>query len=323
MRYLFQSRAVLTDPRHGRSVNETPIDWLESIPILLAAHRAGSARGAALALGIGTATVTRHLDRLEASLGTPLFIRTPSGLRPTEALSRVEPWATRIEAAATGLVREIAGLETEAVGTVRLAILPSLANWFVVPALPDLLARHPGLDIHLLPASAVLDLAHREADLALRAIRPTRGPLVVKRLALVPSAVVASPALLERVAPTTYADLPWVTFDESVIPGLPDDRFLAAAAPGARRTMRSTDFESLIRAAQAGVGAMVLGLPMAERVGGLVRVRLPGPAPVSMALFLVGHEAVRPIPRVAAVWDWLIEQFEAVDVEAARILDYP
>jgi DNA-binding transcriptional LysR family regulator len=289
-------------------MNETPRDWLAHLPRLRAAARTGSARAAAAELGLGVATATRQLSQLEATLGVRLFDRSPAGLAPTLALERVLPWAEQITAAADGLLREVAGLETTPVGVVRLAVLPAVSSRFIAPALPGLLQRHPGVSVELVAASAVVDLVRREADVALRALRPEAGDLVVQRLVSVRLAVVAAPTLLDEVRPRTLADLPWLSFDPS-LDHVPESQWLRAVVPEARIVARSTDLETLIAAARAGVGALVVAEPLAVVSGGLVPVPV---APVTMPeapLWLVAHRALRPVPRVAAVWDWLVSIF--------------
>ncbi len=80
-----------------------------------------------------------------------------------------------------------------------------------------------------------------------------------------------------------------------------------SARPRAATTSR--DLETLLRAAQAGAGALVVGEPMAAIVGGLVRVPVPTPKMPEGPLWLVAHRALRPVPRIAAVWRWLEEEF--------------
>lgn len=290
-------------------MNETPAHWLGHLPLLVAAARTGSASAVSRELGLGTATVLRRLAALEEALGTTLFDRTPSGLVPTAALELALPWAEQIDAAAIQLQRELSSLETRPTGLVRLALLPTLAAWFVAPALPRLRARHPGLVVELEPAAAVVDLVRREADLALRAVRPQTGDLVAQRVATVEFGAFASAELLAATRAQHLAELPWVAWDARMTDA-PESRWLTAAAPHATVVLRSADLESLVSAAQVGLGALVTWAPLAAEAG-LVPVPLPGPDAPPGALWLVAHRSLRRVPRVAAVWEWLIEEFDA------------
>ncbi|HEU4408112.1 MAG TPA: substrate-binding domain-containing protein, partial [Polyangiaceae bacterium] len=214
------------------------------------------------------------------------------------------------EAAAAGMVRELSGLETRPVGRVRLAVLSTIASLFVVPALPRLRESYPELTLELAPATALVDLATREADLAIRTVRPAKGELVVQRLASFRLAVVRSPGLaLRRGAP--LAELPWLSWDAGLA-HLPEARWLAAHVPGARVVFRATELATLLVAAQRGVGLLVAPSAVAERAGGLEPFEVPSAPPTEGAVWLVAHAALRPVARVAAVWDWLVGSFAQV-----------
>lgn len=289
----------------GYIVNETHLDWLGALPAVLRAARAGSATAAAEHLGTTTATVIRRIGAVEAALGARLFDRTPGGLLPTAALELVLPWAEQVESAALSLLQEVQGHESAPEGVVRLALLPSVSNRFIAPEVPRLLARHPGLSLELLPGGAVVDLVRREADLALRTVKPETGDLVVQALGWFSLVVVAAPDLIARARPRALTDLPWVTWDRP----LPEAQWLAAVAPDAQVVLRASELETLIAAAQAGVGALVISEPLAAVAGGLSRLPVLTPELPRAALWLVAHRALRPVPRVAAVWAWLVETF--------------
>ena len=95
---------------------------------------------------------------------------------------------TRFTTAAEGLEREVSG-------QVRITCPADVAEVVIVPLLPRLLARHPSLSVDLEPGETTLDLTRREADLALRTVRPARGDLVVTRLRGVTWVVAAAPGL--------------------------------------------------------------------------------------------------------------------------------
>jgi DNA-binding transcriptional LysR family regulator len=293
-------------------MNETAptLDWLAGLPVLLACAREGSATQAAARLGISPATALRRLESLEEHLGVRLFDRTPSGLLPTVASELALPWAEQVEGAALGLWREVQGLERRAAGVVRFALLPTVASWFLAPAVGRLRTRHPEVLLELLAASAVVDLVRREADLAMRVLRPTHPDLVVKKLAEVRLAVVASPAFLATHPVTSLAALPYLAWDRTIDAG--EQRWLDAVVPNANVVLRSTELETLLQAAIAGWGALVVGEPLAVRAG-LVRVPVPTPPMPEVPLWLVAHRALRPVPRIAAVWDWVVDEFAALE----------
>lgn len=287
-------------------MDETPTP-LAHVDLILAIARAGSATRAAHALGTSAATVLRRLESFEATIGARLFDRLPTGLRPTPALALVKPWAEQAETAAVGMLRELSGLERRPEGTVRIAVAPATASLFVIPALPRLRAAYPDITIELAPSTALVDLGLREADLAIRTVRPDKGDLVAQQLAAVRLAVVRAPSLPVKPG-ARLRDLPWLAYDRS-LDHLPESRWLAAHVPDARVVMRSTELGTLIAAARAGVGVVLAAEAVAERAGGLVTVPMALPTAPEGALWLVAHAALRPVARVAAVWEWVVDSF--------------
>ncbi|MBL4632711.1 MAG: LysR family transcriptional regulator [Kofleriaceae bacterium] len=289
-------------------MNETPNEWVGHVDLLLAAVREGSATQAAKQLGLSTATVIRRLEAMEEALGTQLFDRSSTGLHPTAALTLALPWAEQIEAAGHSLRRELSGFEKEAKGDVRVSLVEAVSSWIVAPRLPTLLERYPGLAVTLVPEARLVDLARREADIVVRLSRPNSGDLIVRKLLSFELVVVAAPCLLDACQPKRLLDLPWIDWAPSVV-GTEDVLWLKRTLPEAEVRMRSTSLVTMLHAAQAGVGAIVVAAPLAEAVGGLQRVNLDTPPLPTLSMHLVTHRALRPIPRVAVVWDYLLELF--------------
>lgn len=292
-------------------MDETRFEWLGHIQLLLAASREGSATQAAEQLGLSTATAIRRIGAVEEELGVRFFDRTPAGLIPTPALALALPWAEQIEAAGHGLIRELAGLETKPTGPVRISLLESTSSWVVAPQLPTLLARYPDLEVSLVPEARVIDLLKRQADIAVRTSRPTTGDLVSRKLGSFQLQVAASPTLLAKVKPNSLQDLPWIDWDATAA-RTPDVMWLPENVPDARVALRTTSVATMLHAAKAGVGAAVVAAPLMAAIGGLRRIDVDTPPLPTITLHLVTHRALRPIPRVAAVWDFLTDIFEEV-----------
>jgi DNA-binding transcriptional LysR family regulator len=280
---------------------------LSSVELLLELEASGSATQAALQLETTPATVLRRLERLEAELGVRLFDRHPTGLRPTPAYALVRPWAEQAQAAAVGLLRQLSQVEQRPAGVVRLATPPAVANLFIVPALPSLRARYPELVVELVPATALVDLSQREADLALRTVKPAGGELVVQRLSTYRLGVFGARKLRPLVpGPQRLADYPWVGW-ATTMAAIPEAQWLAHTVPEARVVFRSNELGTLLAAAQAGLGAIAVA-DVVARQAGLVPLELETPPLPEGAIWLVAHQALRPVPRVAAVWEWLVDR---------------
>ena len=199
----------------------------DELAIVLALARAGSLSGAAERLGVNISTVARRLDGLEAKLHVHLFDRTPTGVVATEMAEALIPAAETMERAAADAMRVLAGRETEPEGVVRIAAPPGLANWIVAPGLVKLRARHPKLRIELLASVGYVDLTRREADLAIRAVRPQAGDLVSVRLIEVAPVVAGAASLVRRVGRLKDLDaVDWVTWGPDLA-HLPDAEWIA------------------------------------------------------------------------------------------------
>ncbi|HEX4478782.1 MAG TPA: LysR family transcriptional regulator [Polyangiaceae bacterium] len=293
---------------------QSKFSW-DDVRVMLALFRAKSLSGAATALGVNASTVGRRLDALEEALGVHLFDRTPDGVLPTAVVERLIPHAESFEHAALGLGNAVDGFETKPEGIVRLTAAPGVADHFVAPALPRLLAKHPGIRLELDSSIAHLDLSRREADLALRFIRPTSGDLVTRKIADEEDAILASPDYVERVGVVAaFTDIDWITWG-SELAHIPSARWLTEAVPSASVVFRTSSIAAQIAAAEAGTGAILLPR-IFMRGHRLVEVRLSPelypkiPRFPHETLWLVGHRALRDVPRIAAVWQFIVDEIE-------------
>lgn len=287
----------------------------DDLKVLLALHRRGSLKRAAEELGVNISTVSRRLDALEELLGAHLFDRTPDGVRPTAAAEQLVPHAEGMERAALGFVRGLEGFEVEVEGVVRITAPPGLVDSFIAPALPELCDAHPRLRIQILASVGYADLTRREADLALRMMRPAAGDFVATRLASHPWCVVASPAHAAALGKLREPDATrWVTWGEELA-HLPDARWLTAHVSRERVVLETSSMTAQLEAVRAGIGAMVVPKAYAK-LAGLAVVRCSSAIEKSIAalpegtLWLVGHRALREVPRISVVWEWIKRRFE-------------
>lgn len=297
-----------------------PFDW-DDARVMLALSRGRTLRAAAHALGVNASTIGRRLDALEEALGTRLFDRTLDGVLPTAAVEQLLPHAEQLEQAALSLVSAADGLDREPEGVVRISALPGVGDHFVAASVSRLLARHPKLQIELDSSIAYADLTRREADIALRIARPTTGDLVAVKLMSDQVAILGSPRYVEELG--TLRDMSharWLAWGHDLAL-LPDARWLAERVPESAIALRSSSINALLSAAEHGVGLLLISKAF-MRVRPLTPVKLaPALAKAaatlpSLELWLVGHRALRGVPRIAAVWDFIVEEFER---EAAQM----
>lgn len=154
----------------------------DDMRIFLAVARAESLSEAGRRLKIDPATVGRRIARLEESLGTPLFAKSPQGYAMTEAGQRLETHAARAEQAMSAAIEEVQGSEGQLSGTIRIGAPDGCAN-FVLPQVCAIIGRqHPELDIQIVALPRVVNLSKREADMAVTVSPPSAGRLSVQKI---------------------------------------------------------------------------------------------------------------------------------------------
>jgi DNA-binding transcriptional LysR family regulator len=234
---------------------------------------------------------------------------------PTHAAERLLAAAEAMEAAHARLARDASGMEAEAEaeGVVRVSAAPGMADAFVAPALARLRERHPRIAIELDASVRALDLTRHEADLALRSLRPHGAELLITKLATARWVAAAAPALVKELGRlAAWTDAPWITWDRDLA-SFPPARWVAQHAGKAEVALRTSHFSTQLSAAEAGLGIALVPLPYL-RVRALKPVRYAAAlAPAADAwpsddLWLVGHRALRDVPRIAAVWSFLAEE---------------
>ncbi|MET0288356.1 MAG: LysR family transcriptional regulator [Pseudoxanthomonas sp.] len=164
----------------------------------LAVLREGTLSGAARALGITQPTVGRHVAALERALGIVLFTRSQTGLLPTDLALSLRPYAETMDSTAASLLRAASSQDQAVRGVVRI----SASDVICVEVLPPILARlrtqHPALRIELVLTDKVQDLLQREADVAVRMVRPDQQQLIARKAGRIEIGLFAHRTYLER-----------------------------------------------------------------------------------------------------------------------------
>jgi len=285
------------------------LQW-DDVRLFLVLARSRTMGAAAATLGVNTSTVSRRLGGLEEALDARLFDRGREGLRPTRAAEELIPAAELVEQSVAGFAHAVDGLEREVAGLVRLACPPDVADVIVLPMLPALMARYPGLRVELMAGEAVVDLSRRQADLALRVVRPERGDLVLRKVLAVQWIAAASPSLAARLgALDDVAAVPWIGWGPRLADA-PPARWLRGC--GVAPVLSTDSLTTQIAAASSGIGAALVPHPSVPHYG-LTALDLgatSAPPLPTMDLYLVAHRVLRSVPRVRAVWDALLAALE-------------
>lgn len=299
------------DPARAARARVGRLDW-DLVRVFLDVARAGRLTAAAGPAGLDVSTVSRRLERLERELGVRLFERAATGVRLTVAGQRLVPAAEDMARSLGELGVALAAVEAEAEGVVRLTAPPGVIDGFVAPALPRFYARHPRVRLELDASIGYADLTRGEADLALRVRRPERGDLIAQRLVETPTVPATSPAYARELGTLRrIGDARWIAWGHDLA-HIPDARWLTTYVD-APPVLRTSSIGAQLAAAAAGLGVTLAPQPYLTRFG-LAAVK-PGRAlaaawaalPVG-ELWLVGHVAQRRVPRIAALWEFIVDE---------------
>ncbi len=284
-------------------MNRSPGTWQwDDVRFFLAVARTGSLSAAARGLGVGHVTVGRRIALLEARLGVTLLNHTPDGFATTSAGEAVLRQCMAMESAALDLERIAAGRDTLVTGSVRVTTTEALAHQLVAPAIAMLRRHHHELRIDLIAGARSLDIARRDADLAVRFARPSSPDLVCRKLGEVGFSLYASPRYLARAGvPQRRSGLAGhdlITF--SGAPAATSPFFMGEALEGSRVALRCDNPLIQLKAAADGVGIAELVCFLGDSFNDLVRV-WPHEPPARRTAWLIVHQDMRRAARIRAV----------------------
>ena len=290
----------------------TGTDW-DDLRFFLAVARTGSLAAAASRLGVGASTVGRRLARLETRLGTVLFSHHTTGYALTEPGRALLERAATVEASVAELETAAAGRANEPEGTVRLATAENLASFVIIPALPAFRERCPNIALEIVTGIAPVNLTRREADLAVRLVRPMSGNVTLRRLGTLGYGLYGSPEYVAARQKGPDA----APFDGDDFVGWAEDfGHLPAAAWLQRRfagrvpALATHSLYAQIVAARAGLGLALVPHAFAADDPALARAAFDGPG-FEEAIWLVTHRNLANAVPVRAVSAFLVELFEA------------
>ena len=283
-------------------------DWA-LVKSFLAVLDAGSMMGAARRLGAQQPTLSRQVALLEAQLGAPLFERTGRGVAPTALALSVADAARRMAEGADAFALGAAGRRGMAGGTVRITTSDVAAVWLLPPLLAELQQREPQIQIELVASNGLTNLLRREADIAVRMVRPTQTSLVARKLGDIRIVAAAHQDYLAREGtprqPTDLLNHRLIGFDrdDSMLRGFAALGFVVTREQFVLRTDDQVAYAQLVRAG-GGIG-FVAAYCAASWPG--VQAVLPKLALPLLPCWLAVHREIRGNPLVRRVYDFLAE----------------
>ena len=276
------------------------MEWSD-VSFFLAALRTGSFTKAATVCKVKQTTVGRRVSALEKELGGSLFHRTARGLLPTDLAKELLPHAELAEYHLSQMETLSLGRSLELVGSVKIALVPTMARHVLAPELATWKKRYPGLHFTFATSMQTADLIRGEADLALRFFRPTQGDLVVKKVTELSQGIIGHKDYLKAFEPPIDPEaLDWICLDLSM-PYVPTYDWLRANIRK-EPLLRTNDYGTLVEAVNRGAGVAMMSRVFTGLLPGLEEVSLELPEMPPQEVWLVTHKTLRHVPRIDAIW---------------------
>ncbi|MGX5803230.1 LysR family transcriptional regulator [Bradyrhizobium sp. Arg314] len=286
-------------------------DW-NLVKSFVAVAETGSLSAAARRLAASQPTLGRHIAELEQALGVILFRRGRRGYELTEAGSTLYERGRAVSEQANAFSLLALGSVEAIEGTVRIAASEVVAAF----VLPQMMARlgeeEPGIEVEIVASNQVENLLRRDADIAIRMVRPAQNELVARKVTDIALCLCAASSYLDRrgrpETPADLADHALVGFDRSdeIIRG-----FTSFGIPVARGHFRfRTDNQIVLwEAVRTGNGVGFGQEPLVDRDPDMEKLLLDVPLPI-LPVWLAMHRDVRSSMRIRRVADFLHEELK-------------
>lgn len=290
-------------------MSQDSIDWALLRSFLAVADH-GSLSGAARQLQLTQPTLGRHVEALEAQLRTKLFTRSARGLIPTEAALELLPHARLMASTAAALARAASGEAEDERGTVRVAASDIIGAEVLPPIIAAFRRAHPQVDVELVLSNRNEDLLQREADIAIRMVRPTQQQLLARKIGDVPVRLFAHKSYAKRRGvPGSLEELrqhDLIGYDR--VPAVFEGVGLAVMRSDFH--LRSDNDLAQLALLRAGAGIGGMQAQMGARDKTMVPV-LHKQVTLPLEMWLVMHEDLREVRRVRRMHDVLADGLSA------------
>ncbi len=295
------------------------LDWNQARAFCVTAD-AGSLSAAARKLGLTQPTLSRQVAALEASLGATLFERVGKRLALTEAGHRLAEHARAMSMAAEAMALAAAGTSQDIAGRVTISATDAVSAYLLPALIGKIREMAPQITLAIVASDSISDLRRREADIAIRHVRPIEPDLIARRVGDMEAHFYAADHwIAKHGTPRTVADL----CETELLGFAPVEQFaehLHAAGirvPADRFRIISANSVVLWEMVRQGLGICMMLKEIAELMPGVVRLlpELPGtPVPV----WLVSHRELHTSRRVRLVFDTLADELGRKDAGVRR-----
>ncbi|MBR0680068.1 LysR family transcriptional regulator [Roseomonas eburnea] len=293
------------------------MDW-DKLRVFHAVAEAGSFTHAGETLNLSQSAVSRQIQALEEALTVPLFHRHARGLILTEQGETLNRTVREVFAKLAMTEALLTESRERPAGRLKITTTTGFGSTWLAPRLPRLISLHPEISVTLLLDDSDLDLAMREADVAIRMHPPRQPDLIQRNIATFGWKVCGSPAYLKGAGiPQRVEDLDAhrLIIYGDYRPPIDNINWLAEAGrrPGTprRSAIEINSLPGILEAVRSGLGLAALPDYVLERqMEGLVQV-LPEVKAPKIEAFFVYPEEMRHSKRVAVFRDFLMAELAA------------
>jgi DNA-binding transcriptional LysR family regulator len=287
------------------------MDW-DKLRVFHAVAEAGSFTHAGDTLNLSQSAVSRQISALEEALQVPLFHRHARGLILTEQGESLNRTVREVFAKLAMTEALLTESKEKPAGRLKVTTTAGFGAQWLAPRLHGFLEAYPDVSVSLILDDTDLDLAMREADVAIRMHAPRQPDLVQRHLLTMNWYVCASPAYLERHGtPARAEDLDQhkLVLFGTYRPPVPDINWLAEAgrSPGdpRRALLEVNSLHAMMMAIRSGLGIGALPDYMANETPGFTRILRDFKTP-KVDVYFVYPEELRNSKRVAVFRDFLL-----------------
>ena len=286
------------------------LDW-NQVRAFLATAEEGSFSAASRALGQTQPTLSRQVSALEAHLGVTVFERGTRTMALTEAGEALLAPARAMLDGALNLSLAAEGRSTSMQGQVTITATSLFAMSYLPPVIEELRTRAPELTVEVIASNSLQDLRRREADIAIRHVRPSEDELIGRLIGEHTAGLYASPTYLARKgAPSGPEDIQSHDFlgFEAIDQAMAFYHEVGLAVTPDQIRVISGYGEVLVALVHQGLGVCIL--PDGEFCDGLEPV-LPTQVRIDFPVWLVTHRELQTNPRIRLVFDVLAKALKA------------
>ena len=192
--------------------------------------------------------------------------------------------------------------------TVRVSATEFVVSEVLAPRIATLQATAPVVTLELIGEAAVVSLAERDADIAVRMARPQGNSLFARALPSIELRAFAAPEIVERLKLEAAYILPVLTYDDSY-GRLPEHEWIDHVARTSEIVLRTSSTRALIQASVAGVGAALLPTSVARSAGLTELVDMT--KSFERTPWITVHQDIRRLPHIRATMNWIAASFRS------------